>query len=136
MGALDSLALGVLMMIADVIPLVGPLLGTVPAVLMALSGGPAMLESCWRRNWCSFRWEGSFIVPRVYGNALKLSPFIFLVAFLIATTLMGMPGAVLALPVAAAIPIIARYISAWRVRLDAGTSVRTGLTPAHFSPTQ
>jgi predicted PurR-regulated permease PerM len=115
----EALALGVLMSIADVIPLVGPLIGTLPAVLMALSRGTPPAGIVLVTYLIYFQVEGNFIVPRVYGNVLKLSPFIVLVAFLIGTTLLGMLGAVLALPVAAAIPIVARYISEWRERMDA-----------------
>lgn len=65
-----------------------------------------------------FQLEANVIVPRVYGNALKLSPFVVLVAFPVGTSLLGMLGAVLALPVAAAIPIISRYVAEWRERMD------------------
>src|SRR5207249_4487200 len=101
------------------IPLVGPLLGIVPAALMALSRGPSTALLVVVAYTVYLQIEGNLIVPRVYGSALKLSPFVVLVAFLLGATLLGMPGMLLALPVAAAIPVIARYVSEWRERMDA-----------------
>jgi predicted PurR-regulated permease PerM len=114
----EPLALAFLMIVADVIPLVGPLIGTVPAVLMALSGGMPTALIVLGAYLAYQQIEGNFIVPRVYGGALKLSPLVVLVAFLVGGKLMGMLGVLLALPTAAAIPIIARYITEWRERVD------------------
>jgi len=115
----EPLALAFLMIVADVIPLVGPLIGTVPAVLMALSAGVPTAITVLVAYLTYQQLEGNFIVPRVYGGALKLSPFVVLVAFLVGGKLLGMLGVLLALPVAAAIPIIARYVTEWRERADA-----------------
>lgn len=123
LGIPDALALAALMMLADVIPLIGPLVGTIPAALVAASrSGPTGLIVL-LAYLVYFQLEANLIVPRVYGSALKLSPFVVLVAFLVGTTLLGMLGAVLALPVAAAIPIIARYVAEWRERMDEAVPV-------------
>jgi predicted PurR-regulated permease PerM len=118
----EPLALAALMVVADVIPLVGPLIGTVPAVLMALGGGVGPAAIVMVAYLLYQQVEGNFIVPRVYGSALKLSPLVVLIAFLVGAKLMGMLGVLLALPVAAAIPIVARYVGEWRERLDEGTA--------------
>jgi predicted PurR-regulated permease PerM len=115
----EPLALAFLMMVADVVPLVGPLIGTVPAVLMALGGGLPAAAIVLSAYLAYQQVEGNVIVPRVYGNALKLSPLVVLVAFLVGGKLLGMLGVLLALPTAAAIPIIARYVGEWRERVDA-----------------
>lgn len=52
--------------------------------------------------------ETYFIVPRIYGNRLRLSTLTVLLALLIGGTLQGVLGAVLILPVVAAYPIIER----------------------------
>ena len=127
LGVPDALAFAVLMMVADVIPLVGPLIGTIPAVLVALGQGVPTSVCVLVAYLIYFQVEGNLIVPRVYGRALKLSPLVVLLAFLLGTTLMGMLGAVLALPVAASIPIVARYLSEWRERLDAERSPPSAL---------
>jgi predicted PurR-regulated permease PerM len=60
--------------------------------------------------------ESHVIVPRVYGNTMKLSASIILIAILIGSTLMGILGALLALPVAAAVPVVLRFIGEWHER--------------------
>ena len=52
--------------------------------------------------------ETYFIVPRVYGNTLRLSTLAVLIALIVGATLQGIVGAVLILPVVAAYPIIER----------------------------
>jgi predicted PurR-regulated permease PerM len=119
----EPLALAALMVVADVIPLVGPLIGTVPAVLMALGGGVPSAIIVLIAYLVYQQVEGNFIVPRVYGSALKLSPLVVLLAFLVGAKVMGMLGVLLALPVAAAIPIITRYVAEWRERMDESATV-------------
>lgn len=114
----EPLALAFLMMVADVIPLVGPLIGIVPAVLIALAGGVPTALIVLTAYLAYQQLESNVIVPRVYGEALKLSPLVVLVAFLVGAKLMGMLGLLLALPTAAAIPIIVRHVTAWRERVD------------------
>jgi predicted PurR-regulated permease PerM len=115
----EPLALAFLMMLADLVPIVGPLLGTVPALLMALTQGVPVAVEVLVGYIIYLQVEANFISPRVYGSALKLSPFVVLVALLIGGALMGMLGAMLALPVAAAIPIVVRYVTEWRERSEA-----------------
>jgi predicted PurR-regulated permease PerM len=49
------------------------------------------------------------IVPRLYRNRLKLSTLTVLLAILAGGTLAGIPGAVLALPLVAAYPVIEKH---------------------------
>ena len=50
--------------------------------------------------------ESRFLVPRIYGRALRLPSSIVLIALLIGGILMGIVGALLALPVAAAVRML------------------------------
>lgn len=118
----EPLALAFLMMLADLIPIVGPLIGTIPALLMALTLGVPVAVEVLVAYVVYLQVEANLISPRVYGSALKLSPFVVLVALLIGGALMGIVGAMLALPVAAAIPIVARYVTEWRERSEAEAS--------------
>ena len=116
LGVPEPLALGFLMAVADAVPMVGPLIGTVPAVLMALTqGGPTAL-AVFAGYVIYHQIESHIIVPRIYGSTMKLPASVILIAILIGATLMGILGALLALPVAAAVPVIARFIDEWRDR--------------------
>jgi predicted PurR-regulated permease PerM len=112
----EPLALAFLMAVADAIPMVGPLLGTVPAVLMALTrGGPTAL-AVGIGYVLYLQLENHLLVPRIYGNTMKLSASVIVIAILIGATLMGILGALLALPVAAAVPVVLRFVGEWRER--------------------
>jgi predicted PurR-regulated permease PerM len=116
LGVPEAAALAGLMVVADVIPVVGPLLATIPAVLMALTKN---LTTAWLTLFAYtvyLQVEANVIGPRIYAHTLRLSPLVVLIAFLVGTALMGIAGAVLALPVAAAIPILKRYYEEWRDR--------------------
>jgi predicted PurR-regulated permease PerM len=112
----EPLALAFLMAVADAVPMVGPLIGTVPAVLMALTrGGPTAL-AVGIGYLVYHQIESHLIVPRIYGSTMKLPASVILIAILIGATLMGILGALLAIPVAAAVPALLRFAGEWRDR--------------------
>jgi predicted PurR-regulated permease PerM len=100
--------LAVLAGLCDVIPVVGVILATVPAVLLALTVSPATAAIVFGCYVGYHVLETYFIVPRVYGSSLRLSTLAVLLALLAGTTLQGLIGAVLVLPLVAAYPIIER----------------------------
>jgi predicted PurR-regulated permease PerM len=107
------LLLGLIAGITELIPIVGPILGAVPAVLIALFQPPwyrvlivagfyALVQQL----------ESNFVVPRVMRMAVGLSPLLTIVALLIGAKLLGIPGALLSLPVAAALQVVVGEILA------------------------
>jgi predicted PurR-regulated permease PerM len=73
--------------------------------------------------------ESHVLVPRIYGRTMSLSPSIVVIAILIGATLMGILGALLALPVAAAVPVVLRYIQEWQDREEAGQTPKGPALP-------
>ena len=114
----QPLALAVWMMVADVVPIVGPIIGTLAAVLMALTRGLPVAALVLGLFTVYLLLEGNLIVPKLYGSSLKLSPLVVMLAFLFGAALLGMMGVLLALPVAASVPILLRYLSEWQERRD------------------
>lgn len=101
-----ALPLALLAGIGEMIPVVGPILGAIPALAVAI------LESPWQ-FWGMFvaailiqQFENLFLVPRLMGNQLHVSPLGIFVALLIGTSLLGVIGAVLAAPMAAVAQLI------------------------------
>jgi predicted PurR-regulated permease PerM len=129
LGVPEALPLAVLMAIADIIPMVGLLIGTVPAVLMALTLSPSKAMIVLIGYVVYHQIESHIIVPRVYGKAMKLSPSIIVFSILIGAMLIGITGALLALPVAAAIPVVFRYVQEWREREDERNGVEERALP-------
>ena len=92
----------------DVIPVVGIIVATVPAVLLALTVSPTAALAVLCLYVVYHLVESYFIVPRIYGQRLRLSTLAVLLALVAGNTLAGLIGAVLVLPLVAAYPIIER----------------------------
>jgi putative heme transporter len=102
----NALALAAFAAVTDVIPFVGGLLATTPAVLVSLSrsGVVTGIVLCAMIGYQEF--ESRVIVPRVYGRALRLSSAVVVLALLAGGKLGGVIGALLALPIAAALRML------------------------------
>lgn len=112
--------------ITELIPIIGPWIGGIPAVAIAL------LHS-WQQAAMVVAFllllqlaENTVLVPRVMKGTIGLSPLTVFIAVLAGSTYMGPIGALLALPIAAAVQVIIQ--DAMRVRQD-----RLALDPAFGS---
>jgi putative heme transporter len=105
-GVENALALAVIAGLADVLPYIGPLLSVGPAVLAALSRGPVVVAVVLVLMLAYEEFESRVLIPRIYGRALRLPSSVVLVALLAGGTLMGILGALLALPVAATVMML------------------------------
>jgi predicted PurR-regulated permease PerM len=103
-----ALPLALLAGFCDVIPVVGIVIAAVPAVLLAMAVSPVVAAAVAGLYIIYHVVEVYIIVPRVYGQRLRLSTLAVLLALVAGTTLQGLLGAVLVLPLVAAYPIIER----------------------------
>ncbi|HEY6064942.1 MAG TPA: AI-2E family transporter, partial [Thermoanaerobaculia bacterium] len=103
-----ALPLASLAGIADAIPIVGVVISTVPAVLMAMTVSPVAAGGVLLVFVLYHILETYVIVPRIYGRRLQLSTLAVLLALVVGGTLQGILGAILILPLVAAYPIIER----------------------------
>ena len=101
-----ALALAVFAGIADVLPYIGAFLSIGPMVLAALSRGPVVVAVILLVMLAYEEFESRVLVPRIYGKALRLPSSVVLFALLAGGTLMGISGALLALPVAAMVMML------------------------------
>lgn len=103
-----ALPLALLVGICDAIPIVGVVISTVPAVLMALTVSPVAAGGVLLFYVAYHVFETYVLVPRIYGRRLQLSTLAVLLALVVGGTLQGILGAVLILPLVAAYPIVER----------------------------
>jgi len=103
-----AVLLAVLAFLFDFIPVVGTILMTVPATLLAflVSPGRALLVAGAYLLYHLI--EAYILIPRIWGQQMRVSTLTVLLAIAIGGTLQGVIGAVLALPIAAAYPIVER----------------------------
>jgi putative heme transporter len=102
----NALAFGVFAAAADVIPFVGGALTLVPIALTALPHGSVVTVSLVSLVVLYQELENRIIVPRVYGRVLRLSAVAVTIALLVGGQLLGILGALLALPLAAGLRMI------------------------------
>ncbi len=102
----NAIALAVFAAFADVLPYIGVFLSVGPAVMAALPSGPGTTLVVLLAMLAYEEFESRFLIPRIYGRALRLPSSIVMVALLAGGTLMGIVGALLALPVAAALRML------------------------------
>lgn len=103
-----ALALAVIAFVADLVPVVGTIAMTVPAVLLAMLVGPVQALLVAGGYLLYHLVESYYIVPRIYGSQMRLSTLTVLLAVAAGGTLQGALGAVLILPFVAAYPIVER----------------------------
>jgi predicted PurR-regulated permease PerM len=102
----NALSLALFAALCDVIPFIGGLLVILPAVLAALPRGLPVAGAVLFAFMVYMEFESRILVPRVYGQVLRLSPTVVILALLAGGTLMGVMGALLALPIAAGLLMI------------------------------
>ena len=110
-GVPQPLLLAVLAGLLDAVPIAGILVATVPAVLLALTVSWPAATIVFAVYIAYQQIENYLVVPRIYRGTLKISSFAVLIAVLVGAKLLGIVGVLLALPVAAAVPVVERV---WR----------------------
>jgi len=91
--------------LGEMVPVIGPILGTAPAL------GIAILQSRWQ-FWSVLvmvivfqKSENFFIAPRVMSRKVRISPLSVFIAFMVGASLLGIVGAIMAIPVAAIVQV-------------------------------
>lgn len=103
-------ALALIAGLTEAIPLVGPFIGGVPAVIlgMTVSWEVALLVAGWYV--LVQQLEAHLLVPRVMQRAVGLNPLLVIIALVAGGTLRGVLGALLAIPVVAVLQILTQQI--------------------------
>jgi predicted PurR-regulated permease PerM len=128
LGIPFAIPLAVLVALFDLIPLVGSTIaGAIVAIVAAIVGFPGVFIA-----WLIFlvvyqQFENNVIQPVVYKRTVRIHPLIVIVAVLIGGSLLGVLGALLAIPIAASIQIAVKEI--WQMR-------RERLLPDNVPPTE
>lgn len=104
------LPLGILAGILEVVPIVGPLISTLFAVLISysLNGQTAGLITLGTFYGIQVL-ENNLIVPKVMEKVSGFSPILILLAFLVFTNFLGLVGAILAIPILMFVNILVKY---------------------------
>jgi predicted PurR-regulated permease PerM len=118
LGVPGALFLGVIAGLLEVIPTFGPIIATIPAVLIALIQGSTRFEMS---NFVFAlivivayiliqQLESNIVAPKVMGHSVKLPPIVVLISITAAFQVAGIIGAILAVPVVANVKIALSYV--------------------------
>ena len=97
--------------VMELIPYVGPILGAVPPVLVALLTNPVSAL------WVALLFvglqqlEGHVVAPQIFGHTLRINPLLVIFALLLGLQLYGVVGALVALPILAVLRETFVYLS-------------------------
>ncbi len=119
-GVPSAIAIAVFAGLADVLPYVGAFLACGPATLAALSVSTTTAIVVLALLAAYQEFESRVIVPQLYGKVLRLPAAVIMVALLVGGKLLGVVGALLALPIAAGMRMM---VSTLRVELPGDAPV-------------
>jgi predicted PurR-regulated permease PerM len=110
LGIESYLVLGIIAGITELIPVIGPILGAIPAIVVSLATQPE------KTLWVVLFYiavqqvENAVLVPRIQGNAVKLHPAAIIVLLAVAQQIGGFLAMLVVVPLAAAARDLFVYI--------------------------
>ena len=92
--------------IGELIPIVGPILSAVPAIAVAFTVSPTMAFGVAVFYFAQQQLENHVLVPKVMSKQVGLNASFVIIALLIGGSLLGIVGAILAIPTAAILQVL------------------------------
>jgi len=107
-----ALVIGLVAGLFNVVPYFGPIIGAVPAVILASLKSPVLALYVILLFVLVNQFESAVVGPNILGEQVGLHPVAVIFAILAGGHLFGLIGVLLAVPVAAMIKVILRYLHA------------------------
>src|SRR3954464_2580276 len=98
--------------IGETIPIVGPVIGGITAVAVAITVSPKLALMVGTYFLVLHQLEANVLVPKIMERSVGVSPVAVMVALLVGGALMGLAGAILAIPTAALLSVIIEEVAA------------------------
>jgi predicted PurR-regulated permease PerM len=129
-----AVPLAILFFFFDLVPLIGATVGGIlVAIVVALDDFPVALIIWGAVMLLYQQLENNVLTPTVYGRAVDIHPLVVFAAILVGAALLGILGALLAIPTAAAGQAVVRTL--WRMRHEARIETARAGEPAPETPT-
>lgn len=110
LGIEFPLVLGFWAILAETVPVVGPLMGAVPAIFIAYGQSPEMAFHVALFYLVYYQLDANVIMPKLMGQKVDVHPVILIVSLLIGAKLFGILGMVFAVPVAAVYRVLYKQL--------------------------
>jgi predicted PurR-regulated permease PerM len=92
--------------VGELIPMVGPILAAIPAILVAVTVSPGLAVAVAIFFIVQQQLENTVLVPRIMGRQVGLSAVSVIIALGIGSQLLGVVGALLSVPTAAIVQVL------------------------------
>ena len=128
----NAFALAIIAGLFEAVPLVGPIIGAIPAIAVALlvSPGTALLVAL---LYIAIQLvENNVLVPRVMSSNVGLNPLVVIIAIVAGAALDGVVGALFAIPIAGVIQGIAQHV--WTSEASAVPAQELQMEPEDGKP--
>jgi predicted PurR-regulated permease PerM len=110
-GSKYAVVFGVFLGLMELIPYVGPFLGALPPILVALFTDPISAVWVGLLFLGIQQLEGHVVAPQIFGHTLRINPLLVIFALLLGEHIYGILGALMALPILAVLRETAVYLS-------------------------
>jgi predicted PurR-regulated permease PerM len=97
---------GLLATCTEMIPIIGPIIGAIPAIILAYLVSPALAVKVIVFYIVIHQLENHIIVPNVMGHVIELHPVLVIISLLIGGKLLGIMGMIIAVPAAALLKVL------------------------------
>ena len=104
-----AVLLGIVAGFTEAIPVVGPIIGAVPGIIVTLATDPEKIVWVLALYLGSQLLENSLLVPRIQGNAVHMHPVVIMGLLIVASETFGVIGVVAAVPVASVLREVFKY---------------------------
>ena len=109
LGVKYAIIIGIINGIAELFPYLGPILGAIPSMALALTEGPRQAIYLGLAILVIQQVESNLLSPRIVGTRVGLHPLLVIFALLSGGELFGIWGILLAVPVAAVLKVLVKF---------------------------
>lgn len=96
--------------VMETVPVIGPIISAIPAIILAFTVSPILAAGVAVLYFVIQQLENSLIVPQVMQRAVGLNPLFVILAIAVGSRLLGIGGALLAVPFAVVVQIIIAHV--------------------------
>lgn len=111
LGVPFALPLALIAGILEIIPTLGPLMASIPAIIIALNVSPNLALFVAIAYFAINQLENSILVPRIMEKAVGLHPVVIIIGVIIGGNLLGVVGALLSIPFISLVVVVAKSLS-------------------------
>ena len=83
----------------EVVPVIGPIISAIPAILLSITISPVLAAGVGAMYFVIQQLENHIVVPQVMGKAVGINPLVVILAIAVGGRLLGIGGALLAVPI-------------------------------------